>query len=89
MRRWLWHSTLALSMSTRPSAVRPRKKSITSRFLGVTNQDREPGLTGKGETDVIVEHDDLSYRSWVLQLEDRLLFHTQDHHVLPAHTHLN
>ena len=88
MRRWLWHSTLALSMSTRPSAVRPRKESVTDRFLGAPSKI-EPGLTGKGETDVIVEHDDLSHRSWVLQLEDRLLFHTQDHDVLPTQTHLN
>jgi hypothetical protein len=37
---------------------------------------------------VIVKHDDLSDRSWVLKLKDRFLFHTQDHNVFPAHTHL-
>lgn len=57
-------------------------------FASVAPTKTEHGLTGKGETDVIVEHDDLSYRSWVLQLEDGFLFDTQDHDVLPAHTHL-
>ena len=41
------------------------EESITSCFLGALTKT-EPGLTGKGETNVIVEHDDLSYRSWVL-----------------------
>lgn len=65
------------------------KSITTSRLPRVHRLRPSPELTGKGETNVIVEHDDLSYRSWVLQLEDGLLFDTQDHHVLPAHTHLN
>jgi len=83
VRRWLWHSTLALSISTRPSAVRPWKnhRKLFQQIDGV-------GLTSERKTDVIIEHDNLSYCSGVLQLKNRLLFHAQNHDILPAHTHL-
>ena len=43
--------------------------------------------TGKGEADVIVEHDDLAHCARVLELENRLLLDAEDDNVLPADAH--
>jgi hypothetical protein len=44
--------------------------------------------TSKGEADVIVQHDGLSDRTGILQLEDRLLLYAEDDDVLAADPNL-
>ena len=58
--RWLWHSTRALSMRTRPSALRPTDihEMRCRRLWDVP--------TSESEAYMIVEHDDLPYCARVL-----------------------
>jgi len=77
VRRWDWHSTRALSMRIRPSAVRPGV-SVSCKSVH----------TGKGDTDVVVKHSDLAHRPGVLELERRLLLHAENDTRLAAHTDL-
>lgn len=44
--------------------------------------------TSKGETYVIVEHDHLPDRAWILELQDRFLLNAEHHHVRPSNANL-
>jgi len=44
--------------------------------------------TSKGQTNVVVEHDDFANSSRILKLEDRFLLDAQDDNVLPSDPNL-
>lgn len=75
VRRWLWHSTLALSIRTRPSAVRPGQ-DVGWLLLRTPMMRYKAELTSERKTYVVIKHNDLSYRPWVLQLKNGLLLNT-------------
>lgn len=59
---WLWHSTRALSMRTRPSAFKPTDMHEHEMRAGRADKV----LTSEGEAYVIVEHDNFPYCTRVL-----------------------
>lgn len=69
-------------MRTRPSAVRP------DRCEDLNRQEAAAKSTCESKTDVIVQHDDLTDSSGVLQLKYGLLLDTKDNDALAANTDL-
>ena len=65
----LMHSILALSMRTRPSAVKPVRATVSCKAGGRLLLVR----TREGKADVIVQHSDLPHGTRVLELQHRLL----------------
>ena len=57
--------------------------------LGARLVDENAGVggeTGKGETDVLVEHGGLTDGAWILELENRLFLYTQDDNILATNS---
>lgn len=69
-------------MRTRPSAVRPGER------LSYTVNRRLDMRTGERKTDVVIQHDNLAHSSWVLQLENGLLFDTKNYNIFAHYTDL-
>lgn len=81
VKRWLWHSIRALSISTRPSALRPMVTiNLTVRVI------RNRLLTGESKTDMIVEHDHFTDGTRILKLKYWFLLHTQHHDIFSANS---
>lgn len=90
---WLWHSTRALSIKTRPSAVRPSYANEHRTSLAIINNVPltiacRNARTCEGETYVIVKHDHLPDRAWILELQDRFLLDAEHHHVCASNADL-
>lgn len=85
-----WHSTLALSIKIRPSAVRPKKKQTRHALAaGIPSDLMETMLTCERDANVVVQQCYFSHCTGILQLQSRFLFYTEHDSVGSFDTNLS